>query len=86
MFDACLVDFVFTGQANGCHLDFGVLQLLLDERCGFQRAFPPKMTGIADLHLLIVYPQINQAGGLAANDDLVVTGMFQFRSKETFES
>ena len=41
------------------------------------------MAGITYFDFVIVYPQINQVGGLAANDDFVVTGMFELRSKKS---
>ncbi len=79
MFDGRLIDPVFTGQPDGCDLGSGVLQLLLKERCGFLAAFALEVVRIADFDLGIVDPQIYQRRGFAADDDFVVSGMFQFR-------
>ena len=82
MIDGCHIDPVFTSQANGGHLDILILQFFLKQVAGFRTAFPVKMCGIADFDRVIVDIQIDQVRGFAADDDLVIAGMFQFRSEE----
>ena len=62
--------------------DVRVLQLLADQLRGLERAQAPEVRGVADLHLVVVDPQIDQLRGLAANDHLVVAGVLQLRSPE----
>ena len=78
-------DPVFTGQTNGGHLDLLILQLFFEDVLGFRRAFAAEMRGVADFHGVVVDIQINQIRGLAADDDLVIAGMFQLGSEEASE-
>ena len=57
------IDPVFTGQADGRHLGFRLLQLLADEFCGFTGTFSPQMRGIAYFYLVVVYPEVDQRRG-----------------------
>ena len=85
MVDGSHVDPVFTGQSDSGHLGLWLLQLLSNKGSRFLTAFACQMAGVTDFYFVIVYPQINQAGGFAANDDFVITGMFQFRSEISSE-
>ena len=79
LLDGSKIDPVFTGQADSSHLGFGLLQLLPNKFCSFSGAFTLQMGCISYFYLVIVDPQINQIGGLAAQDHFVITGILQFR-------
>ena len=79
LLDGSKIDPVFTGQADSSHLGVRLLQLLPNKFCSFNGAFTPQMRGIPYFYFVIVYPQINQIGGLAAKDHFVITGILQFR-------
>ena len=85
MLDGRQIDPFFTGQTDCGHLGFGLVQLLFYAFSGFQSALALQMPGIANFDFVIVDPQIDEFGGLAANDDFVIASMFQFRSKKTAE-
>ena len=55
MFDGCLIDPVFTGQADGGHLGFLLLQFLADAFRGVPGAFPGKVGGVPQFYRVIVY-------------------------------
>ncbi|VTR65637.1 hypothetical protein DESC_370006 [Desulfosarcina cetonica] len=74
---------VFTGQADGRHLNIGILEFLADQVLGLDGTLALQMRGIADLHLVVVDPDVDQLGRLAADDHLVVSGVFQFRGPES---
>ncbi len=75
-------DPVLPGQADGRHLGVGLVELPLDQLLGLQGALAPEMSGIPDLHLAVVDPDVNQVGRLVAENHLVVTGVFQLRGPE----
>ncbi len=76
-------DPVLAGQADGGHLGLRLLQLLADQLRGLAGALAAQVSGVADLHLVVVDPQIDQLGGLAAEDHLVVAGVLQLRRPES---
>ena len=46
----------------------GCLQLLFEERAGLDGALAAQMGGVTDLDLVVVDPEVDQVGGLAADD------------------
>jgi hypothetical protein len=44
---------------------------------GIRYRFPPEVTGIADLNLIIVDPEIYRLRGFTLEDDEVISGVFQ---------
>ena len=85
MFDGGHIDPVLAGKADGGHLGLGCLQLLLDAGGGLQGTHALKVARIADFDPVVVDPKVNEAGGPAANDDLVVAGMFELRPEKPAE-
>ncbi len=75
-------DPVLAGEPDGGHLRVRLLQLLPDALRGLDGALAVQVGGVADLDLVVVDPQIDQLGRLAANDHLVVAGVFQLRRPE----
>ena len=75
-------DPVFAGQADGCDLDFGIIQLCSDHLRTFERALALEMCGIAYLHFVVVYPQVDEVRRFAANDQLVIPRILQLRREE----
>ena len=58
------VDAILTSKANGDHLGPGLLQLLADKFHGLIGALALEMGCVSYLHLIIVYPEVDQIGGL----------------------
>ncbi len=83
LFDGSEIDPVFAGQANGRHLGLGLVELLFDQFGGFDGAFTVQVGGVPNFHGVVVDPDIDQARGFAAQDDLVITGKLQLGCKET---
>ncbi len=82
LFDGSRETPIFTGHADGGHLRVGLLQLLADQVLRFQGAFAHQMRGVADFHLVVVYPDIDPLGGFVVEQHLVITGVLQFRRPE----
>ena len=74
---------VFTRQSDGRHLNSRVLQLSLNDLRRFRSAFALEVGGVADLDLVVVDVQVDQTLRLAAQNDLVVAGVFEFRPEKT---
>ena len=66
-------------------MGIGLIHFRFNAFTGFQGAFALQMAGIPDFDFVIVDPQIDQIGGLAADDDFIVAGMLELRSKKTAE-
>ena len=81
--DGSHIDPVLTRQADCGNLGIGLFQLFFNGDPGFQGTFALKMAGIPDFNFVVVDPQINKIGGFSANNDFVVAGMLQFRSKKS---
>ena len=76
---------VLAGQADGGHLSLVLAQLFLDEGGGLECPLPPEVGGVAYLHLVVVDPQVDEIGRLAAHDYLVVAGVLQLGAEEPAE-
>ena len=75
-------DPVLAGQADRRHLGIRLLELLADQFRRLPAPLPAQMRGVAQLDLVVVDPEVDQLGRLAAEDDLVVAGMLQLGAKE----
>ncbi len=83
LLDRGIIDPVFPGKPNRGHLGLRFLEFALDDLGSLDGALAGKMRSIANFNLVVVDPEVDQVGRLAAQDHLVVAGILQFRRPET---
>jgi len=73
--------FFGSGTALG-DLNFGIPQLLLDERLCLGGGFSPQCRSVAQLGFAVVNPEVLVGGRFAGEDDAVKPGKFQLRREK----
>ena len=75
-------DPVLAGQTDGGDRGVRLAQLLADDLGALEGAQTHEMLRVPQLDLVVVDPQVDRLGGLAAEDHLVVAGVLQLGAEE----
>jgi hypothetical protein len=73
---------ILAGQSDGRDRGVRLLQLLTDHLGALERPQTHEVLRVLELHLVVVNPEVDRFGRLAAQDDLVVPGSLQLGTEE----
>ena len=76
--EAGKLDLVLTGGSNDAGLNGRITQFLFDEVICFPCSPAPEVIGVSQFHLVIMDPEVDWFRRGAMNDQVVISGIFQF--------